>query len=65
MIIAWIFSDGNGNTVTCHMHNLATTIGVHSKGGGAAQKKENGSEKEHPAPAFQSGGWQRHSSTAF
>ena len=48
------------------MGNLATTMGVR-KGGGAAQKKENGGEKEHfhPAPAFQSGGWQRHSSTAF
>ena len=59
-------SDGDakhkGRTVTCHMGFFTTTIGVR-QGGSAAEKKENGSQKEHPA--FQSGGWRIHSSTAF
>ena len=59
-------SDGDakhkGRTVTCHMGFFTTTMVVR-QGGSVAKKKENGSQKEHPA--FQSGGWRIHSSTAF
>ena len=52
------FQDGdakqNGRTVTCHMSNFATTIGVNNSKG-KSQNKEKGNQKQHPA--FRSGVW--------
>ena len=58
MINIQSFPDGdaklNGRTVTCHMSNFATTIGVDNSKD-RSQNKEKGNQKQHPA--FRSGVW--------